>query len=348
MIELDADNIVPFLSERGWLAPGASARAELLGWGVSNVVLRVSPSIGEDFVVKQSREQLRTQAAWFSRLDRIWREKEALQVAGSLLPAGAVPGVLHEDRDNYVFAMEAVAADHRVWKADLLAGRFDRRIATEMGTTLRTLHRGTVDDPALAAQWADSTIFDQLRIDPFYRRIATEHPDIAPAVDELIADQAEAKICMVLADFSPKNILISQRDGREQTTLVDFETAHYGDPAFDLGFFLSHLALKTILHRDRFDEVLALVAEFLATYADAATLAESDLPFCDDAFSSRVTRHAAACMLARIDGKSPVDYLKREEQRALAREFSRSALLRPAESIEELISRLASELRRDN
>lgn len=348
MIELDAENIVPFLSERGWLAPGATAWAELLGWGVSNVVLRVYPSIGDDFVVKQSREQLRTEAAWFSRLDRIWREKEALQIAGGLLPAGAVPQILQEDRENYVFAMEAVAADHRVWKADLLAGRFDRRIAADMGTTLRTLHRGTVDDAALAEKWADSTIFDQLRVDPFYRRIAAEHPDIAPAVNELIAEQSEAKICMVLADFSPKNILISRQDGREQTTLVDFETAHYGDPAFDLGFFLSHLALKAVLHRDRADEVLALISDFLATYSEAASLAESDLPFCDAAFSARVARHAAACMLARIDGKSPVDYLTRDGQQEFSRNFSRTALLTPYESIEQLISRLETDLRRDN
>jgi len=40
------------------------------------------------------------------------------------------------------------------------------------------------------------------------------------------------RICLVLADFSPKNILITDQG----IHLVDFETAHYGDPAFDLGF----------------------------------------------------------------------------------------------------------------
>jgi len=53
-----ADNTLDYLRQRGWVGPGP-ARVELLGWGVSNAVLRVETP-EQVFVLKQSRPQLRT------------------------------------------------------------------------------------------------------------------------------------------------------------------------------------------------------------------------------------------------------------------------------------------------
>ncbi|MCH7990489.1 MAG: hypothetical protein IID46_15215 [Planctomycetes bacterium] len=128
-MDLGPDNVLEYLRSNGHLAPDVSARAELLAWGVSNVVMRISLESGNDFVLKQSREQLQTEKPWFSRLDRIWRETDFIRTVAPLLPAGVIPHVLFEDRENYLFAMEAVDADHTVWKAELLAGRADPQIA---------------------------------------------------------------------------------------------------------------------------------------------------------------------------------------------------------------------------
>ena len=59
----------------------------MLPGGVSNQVLYVSllERPGADFVLKQSRAQLRVPDPWHSRLDRIWREVDVLKVCQRVL-----------------------------------------------------------------------------------------------------------------------------------------------------------------------------------------------------------------------------------------------------------------------
>lgn len=110
MLELGPDNLIDYLCQTGRLSASDAARstAETLSGGVSNVVMRVSVPNGDDLVVKQSRAQLRTQAAWFSQPERIWRERDVLEVLLRVTPAGLVPKLLFEDHDNFLFAMEAI------------------------------------------------------------------------------------------------------------------------------------------------------------------------------------------------------------------------------------------------
>jgi aminoglycoside phosphotransferase (APT) family kinase protein len=316
MFEIDDSNVVQYLQDRGPLERHVRARADLLAWGVSNAVLRVTPDVGEPLVIKQSRGQLRTKDPWFSRLDRIWREVDVLRLLEPLLPRGVIPRVLFEDRENYLFAMEAVAAEHVVWKQSLLEGRADAAIASRLGTYLGAIHRQTAGKPELQSRFGDTEVFVQLRVDPFYRRVADASRRAAPHIDRLIAEMFSLPVCLVHADFSPKNVLITG----ERIVLVDFETGHYGDPAFDLGFFLSHLLLKSIRHADRFAEYSALTVAFWETYQKELAELHGHAAFASADILRRTTGHLAGCMWARIDGTSKIDYLQ-EPQRQLVREF---------------------------
>ncbi|MBI5761606.1 MAG: aminoglycoside phosphotransferase family protein [Planctomycetales bacterium] len=377
MRELTPDNTWSYVRESGWVS-GSSGRAEALAWGVSNVVLRVSSDAGPDIVVKQSRERLRTPAEWVSRLDRIWREADVMREIAPLLPPGVVPRVLHEDRENYLFLMDAAPVDHVVWKQSLLQGQADTGIAERLGTYLATIHRQTAGRDDFRERWGDREVFVQLRVDPFYHRVADQHADVRPAIEQMIDEMWETSVCLVHADFSPKNVLISSAG----ITLVDFETAHFGDPAFDLGFFLSHLLLKTILHADRFDEFAALTKLFWRGYLgtlnsipDPAAPAESfppgrELPpnhtrttpvlplpiamrslaaiwpkavkqaLAGPALLRRTIPHLASCMWARIDGTSRIDYLQPDWQRQAVRNICRDLLLRGARTWTDVLERL--------
>jgi 5-methylthioribose kinase len=339
MLEIDPDNAVEYLRGQGWLDDRASARAEVLAWGVSNAVLRVTPEGAEPFVIKQSREQLRTKDPWFSRLDRIWRETAVMRLLQPLLPAGVVPRVLFEDRDNYLFGMEAAPAAHVVWKQLLLEGRADPAVACRLGTYLGTIHRRTALRPELQSQFGDTEVFVQLRVDPFYRRVAEASREAARHIETLIAEMFSLPICLVHADFSPKNVLIAG----ERIVLVDYETAHYGDPAFDLGFFLSHLLLKTIRHAGRFDEYAALTTELWDTYLKSLAELSHHAPFAPAEIMRRTTGHLAGCMWARIDGTSRIDYLG-ELQQEVVREFCRGLFLDPPADWGMLVARLADTL----
>ncbi len=325
MREITPETAVDHLRRLDRIPTDKPAKAAALGWGVSNVVVRVEVEGEPAFVVKQSRERLRTKAYWASRLDRIWIERDSLELLGTVLAEGAVPRVLFSVPEDFLFAMTAAPDDAVVWKEQLLHGVVEPDVARRAGAILGRMHTQLRDHPGLSGRLADTTVFDELRIDPFYRAIARVHPDLGPAVDALISGMAAAPDrTFVHADFSPKNILVHRRG----LTVVDFETAHAGDPAFDVGFFLSHITLKAF--RTGVDEAryLGLVEPFWDGYHAEAGPGHPDL-------SARSTRHAAACMLARVDGVSPVDYLD-EEARGRARSVAREILARPSLGIDDL------------
>src|SRR5262249_35834515 len=146
------------------------------------------------------------------------------------------------DRDNYLFAMSHAPLESRVWKESLLAGEIDLSLGDRCGMVLGRIHQQTAERLRLIERFADRNVFVQLRVDPFYRRIQERCPDVADAVTPLIDQMMSSREALCHVDFSPKNILTHTTG----FTLVDYETAHLGDPTMDLGFFLSHLMLKAI------------------------------------------------------------------------------------------------------
>src|ERR1700722_9390879 len=260
MHELSSDNALEFLRKTGRIGPGP-ARAEWLGGGVSNVVLRITTG-NQIFVLKQSRPQLRTKVAWFSDLERIYREQEVMEALHALLPAGTVPAVLFSDRPNYFFAMEHAPTDARVWKEQLLAGDADLSFGERAGTVLGRLHEATGSDPRRFEQFADGTVFVQLRVDPYYRRVIERHADLTEAIAPLIEGMSTRHEALCHGDYSPKNILTHAAG----FMLVDYETAYLGDPAMDLGFFLSHLLLKAIKRPTDRWHIFELTGRFWRSY----------------------------------------------------------------------------------
>jgi 5-methylthioribose kinase len=317
MREITPENAADYLRETGRAPADRPIAVRELGWGVSNLVLRVEVAGHDPFVLKQAREQLRTKMLWVSRLDRVWAEVAALWRLSVTLPAGAVPRVLWEDRDEFLFAMSCAPDEAVVWKGQLLEGHLDPQVARHAGDLLAAMHADPADPGDDRGPLADTTVFDQLRLDPFYRTVARVHPGLAGRLAELIEETLHPpERTFVHADFSPKNLLVHPCGG---LTVVDFETAHVGDPAFDLGFFASHLLLKTLRAAPAHEPYLDLVDQFLGSYRDRAGA---------DRYRARLRRaavHAAACALARVDGKSPVDYLD-EPRRQVVRRFATALL----------------------
>ena len=251
-MKLDAANAKEYLRAKGRVAPSERIDVRKLSGGVSNVVLYVSCANGNDFVLKQVREQLDVAEPWFCSIDRIWRETEVLQLCHNLTTTSNVPSplcistpqLIFEDRENHLYAMTAAPRNHVVWKSDLLNGRTRMDVAASCGILLGRIHAGTWHDADVCRSLEDRRFFDDLRLDPYYRQIARVHADMRPAIEGLIKSVWDERHCLVHGDFSPKNLLVS--DGR--LMLIDFEVGHFGDPAFDLGFFLSPLLLKAF-HR---------------------------------------------------------------------------------------------------
>ena len=343
---IDAGNAEEYLRKAGRIGNDEGVAVRELAGGVSNVVLLVTPSDDQpSFVLKQVREQLRVPEPWFCSIERIWREVAVLEICHEALAATAarrcgneltvdVPRVLFADRENYLFAMTAAPA-HEVWKTQLLRGETSAQTATACGTLLGAIHAATWQNPHVAEQLQDRSFFDALRLDPYYRHVARSHADVAAGLEQLVNSVWEHPRSLVHGDFSPKNILVHAGG----LTLVDFEVGHFGDPAFDLGFFLSHLVLKAI----RAGKVWSSVFELTFRFWDAYKL--QLFPQCGEneyaAVVARGIHNLAGCLLARVDGKSRVDYLDSAAQ-STARRLARDLLFQKPSNWSEVSQRFAT------
>jgi 5-methylthioribose kinase len=344
-MKLTAANTVEYLRARGHLAPGESAVARELGGGVSNMVIRVERSAGDDLVLKQARGQLNVAEPWYCSVDRIWREVDVLGICSKLIHDSRmdaplkvdVPRLLFADCENFLYAMSAAPKDHVVWKNELLSGMARQDVARSCGTLLGTLHSKSWHDASLAEQLDDRQFFEDLRLDPYYRQICRLHEDLAPHIQRLIDSVYGERHCLVHGDFSPKNLLVRG----DRLMLIDFEVGHYGDPGFDLGFFLSHLALKAYYHAPYDGPFFDLIDSFWSGYCAEmrAVVSTAEL----DSVIQRGILNFAGCALARLDGKSKIDYLVDPARRVAMRELCRTIFTsRPAQwaDVRPLASRL--------
>lgn len=305
---LHADTVGPYLIRRGLVTSGMPLEAVALGGGVSNVVLAVQAG-GRGYVVKQSLPQLRVAEEWLAKRERVLTEAAALRWMRSVTPA-AVPAVLDVDEAMWSVTIERAPTSWQDWKARLLSGVADPAVAGRLGAILAAWHTSSRGGTGGAERFGDSEAFDQLRVDPYYRTIMARHPDLAPEIAGYVRRMQATRRCLVHGDFSPKNVLL----GEEGLWIVDFEVAHLGDPAFDVAFMLNHLMLKALHRPGSREGYLSCTEAFWRAYHGGVPA-----DFCGP--GPYVYGHVACLMLARVDGKSPAEYLTSGEQtraRALA------------------------------
>jgi len=318
VLVLDTTNALDYLRATGRVT--GPATVESLSGGVSNVVLRVVTEQGS-FVLKQSCPRLRTAEEWLSDLERVYREHEVMQALCPLLPPGTVPEVLFEDRTNYVFAMSHAPSDARVWKDDLLAGHIDLELGSRVGYVLGLMHEASARNRQGFEGLRDSRVFVQLRVEPFYRKVQERRPEVAQPIEDLIERMLTRPEALCHGDYTPKNMLIHAHG----FMLVDYETAYLGDQAMDLGLFLAHLLLKASRRPEKRVDFCNLISTFWTAYRATVT----SLP---EGLESRAVAHLGACLLARIDGTSPVNYLD-EATRSKVRGLGRMVLLENVPSL---------------
>jgi len=301
--EPSPQSIEAALREMGLLQRGEPVRWQALAGGVSSDIWRVDAASGA-YCVKRALPRLRVAAEWRAPVERNAFEVAWMRVAAGVVP-DAVPRLRGHDSQRGLFVMDYLAPEHYPnWKSLLAAGRADVDVAAAVGDRLGRLHAATARDGAVAERFASDAIFHAIRLEPYLGATALVHPDRADALEALLETTARTKLALVHGDVSPKNILI----GPNGPVFLDAECAWYGDPAFDLAFCLNHLLLKCLW-------VPRAAAGFLACFdaLSAAYLAHVawEPPA---ALEARCARLLPGLLLARVDGKSPVEYLGSEGQ----------------------------------
>ena len=321
--------LLPSLLAKARLGADAPVRIEPLSGGVSSDIVAVTLQSGRMVCAKRALSQLKVAGDWQAPVERNHYEVAYLEAVGEIVP-GFVPRVLAEDEAHGIALLDYLPpARFAPWKGELLAGRLDTRVAPALGRRLGAVHAASWGRTDFAREFATDALFDALRLDPYLRVTAERIPDLARPILERLEETAATHLSLVHGDVSPKNILVDRVDGHP--VLLDAECAWYGDPAFDAAFLVNHLLLKAMhvpaIRVGLLDAARGFFAAWIAALPGPAQAATE----------KRVAGLVGCLMLARVDGKSPVEYLD-ATARAKARSLARGLIVRTPPNVAALIA----------
>ena len=292
------------LTRLGLVKAPEHIRLTPLTGGVSSDICLVEAE-GKRFCVKRALPRLKVAAHWEAPVERNAAEAAWMRAVAGWLPR-AVPRVLAEDKAVGPFAMDYLPPeDFPLWKAELMRGAVDSDFAAAVGRDLAVIHSSSAADPSVPTAFFNDGVFETIRIEPYLRATGRAHPTLAARLEALAAETLKTKRALVHGDVSPKNIL----KGPAGPVFLDAECAWFGDPAFDLAFGLNHLLLKGA--RTGVDKAPYLAAYFALANAYRAGVDWEPA----EGLEARAAALLPALFLARVDGKSPVEYLTHESER---------------------------------
>ena len=317
---LTKNSVIPYLQSRG-LISGAATVEELTG-GVSCVVLAVK-SETKDLVVKQALPELKVATLWQADQRRAIVEAHAMKLLHSITPA-SVPDLIDLDEAEFTLTMSRLPHESTNWKLDMLDGEIHPSIGSDLGKILATWHNFGFKNEGARAQFSEDSLFDQLRVSPFYRAVAAKNALLAQNIQELIDELNRDKSTIVHGDFSPKNIMIT---AEHKPIVLDFEVMHTGNPVFDLAFLCAHLLCKFMRTENPAAQILLRESakNFLDSYGSN----------CDIPIAQSLPRHIALIALARVEGVSLVNYLDAAGQLRITSK-TKSIIANPMATFEEL------------
>jgi Phosphotransferase enzyme family len=212
------------------------------------------------------------------------------------------------------------------WKTMMLGGDVCPPLGKQCAQLLAKLHSISPSDPRLPPETHDPKYFYQQRIEPYFEFTARQHPDVAPALTAL-AKVLVTKRSLVHGDYTPKNFLVNE----DNLILLDFEVVHIGMREFDIASIVNHLTLKMFHLPAHRRELRQTVEQFLSELI----LTVSPPP------GGWWLNCLGALMLARVDGKSPVDYLT-EDEKDRVRGAAKELLCNEYASLDEFYARTFS------
>lgn len=284
-----------------------------LAGGVSSDIWRIDGP-GATYCVKRALPRLKVAADWYAPIRRNAEEVRWLRFAQAVAP-GQVPAVVAADPDLGVAVLEFFdPASWTPYKSVLMQGAEPENAGDELGALLARLHGASVGRDDLAWEFDNADLFDALRLSPFFLGAGESNPELAPTLRSIVETERAHRTVVIHGDFSPKNILIHRS---RPPVVLDAECATWGDPAFDVAFMLAHLLLKAV--HLKAPELYDTASGFLTVYQRAAP----------EAVDARLAELLPALVLARLDGKSPVDYVSDDTERRRIRATVVRALERP-------------------
>lgn len=327
-----AHRCIALLSELELAGKGEIHAIEPLTGGVASDIVKVVLG-NEVYCIKFARAKLKVAEDWRAPIHRSRAEYAWLKVADSVDP-GVAPRLFGCSDSLHGFAMEYVEGDDVfLWKTALLAGQQPRGEAGCVADLLGRIHARSAQPEFDRSPFDNRDDFEALRLEPYLRFTATRHPEIGERLTEVADLLYRSDSVLVHGDVSPKNIIF--REGNP--VLLDAECATMGDASFDVAFCLNHLILKAAHLPKMRTAYLGSALEFWNSYR--CHVIWEDI----GALDQKVSRLLPILMLARVDGKSPVEYLT-PDTASTVRTIALALIEAPCRTIPDTINRISTRL----
>jgi aminoglycoside phosphotransferase (APT) family kinase protein len=319
--------------DRMHLLTGGAPKGEPLAGGISSDIWRIDLPDGP-ICIKRALAKLRVSVDWQAPVQRNLYEARWMKVASRVAPNG-VPEVLGQDEVTGTLAMTYLPTErYPLWKAQLRDGAVDLAFAASVAETLVQIHAATAADPSIGLDFPTDAIFREIRLEPYLMHTGRVHRDLAHRMKTLTETTLHNRFALVHGDVSPKNILY----GPQGPVFLDAECAWWGDPAFDLAFCLNHLMLKCLWVPAARHALLDSFRAMTETYLRAVGWEPPA------ALEARAAHLLPALFLARVDGKSPVEYITQEAHRDKVRRVARHLLADPPDRLADVAQAWKEEL----
>ena len=279
--------------------------------------------------VKFALPKLKVAADWRAPVHRNAAEYAWMELASRTFPESAVK-LFGRSEAAHGFAMEFLEGeDVYLWKDNLLKEMPDDGEAAKVATLLGKIHSVSARQGFRRTPFQNRDDFYALRIEPYLTHTRISHPTLADFINPFETLLYKNQSVLVHGDCSPKNIFF-----RESNPIVlDAECATMGDACFDPSFCMNHLVLKAVHLPASRARLLDQVTEFWKTYSALVDWEDRN------ALEKRVCALLPVLMLARVDGKSPVEYLSKMSQQTI-RDLSFPLITSPSHSIAQFTTRI--------
>ena len=323
-MNLEKKAISGYLQRKKLLTRGTQIRVMTLGDGLKNRVYYVSTA-GKAWIVKQAHARAQLKERWWLDRKRVFAEKNCIDILSDFLAPEIIPDVVLEDRTDFILVTTPPPHQAVLWENELGDGRIDLQIAVQCGELLATVHNETAGVPEIKKMFKDTKAFEQLRIEPHYNYIVKAYPDLEKAIATRSSRLLKGANCLVLADLRPRNVWINTG----QLYLVDFATAHYGYPTFDLAFYSADMVVKAMQNSTQKAAYLEAINVFWNGYFQLASYKGVK------EVEKQAVHDLGCLLLSATDGRQPA-HIEDEHVAGLSRRIAQSLLFTKLEEIEDI------------
>ena len=301
----------------------------MLDGGVSSEVYKVTTK-SKIYCIKRSLSKLLVKKDWYADTKRLKYEYLWLKHCSKIIPNN-IPKIYKFSSKLDILILEFLdEKKYETLKSKLLNKNIDKKIFVKISKDLFKIHKNSSNDIIKKMFTKNSKNFYDLRLDAYFNEVGRVYPFLNNKIKKIIKDYKKNSSTLVHGDFSPKNMLIYKKNIK----YIDAETCNFGDPVFDVVFFSNHLLIKSIHIPNKKKQFIEAYKIFFQTYIKSIKL------YHRENFMNRSIEMIPIMLLARIDGKSPVEYITKKNIKNKIRSLSFKLLSNPPTSLKNLLKKI--------